>query len=105
MCDNFIRDPSGIAPDPRGIENDRAVIAMRLQWLRARPRRPAVGARWRWIFYVHDHRAGWDCLLVNLLPGYLRPDKQAGVVLGDSNLFAPLKSAIPSCGFVVAFRI
>ena len=52
MCNDFVRNPAGIAPDPRRIENNRAVIPMGLRrWNRPggrrRPRRGAVGAGWR----------------------------------------------------------
>ena len=46
MGNNFVRDPAGIAPDPRRIKSDRAVIALgfgrlhRSGWLSSRLRRP-----------------------------------------------------------------
>ena len=33
MCNNLVRDPAGIAPDPRRIKSHRAVIALGFGWL------------------------------------------------------------------------
>ena len=110
MSNNFVRDPASIAPDPRRIKSHGAVITLGFGWLHG-PVGCAVG--------LVGPGVGEGALPVSRARGdetERSPDRSgcraiSGLTsrpvssLSDTNLRAGMKSAITSCGFVVAFGI
>src|SRR5271165_5629266 len=102
MCNNFVRDPAGVASDTRRIKNHRAMITLGFG--------RAVVFLFVFLFvFVFVFVSLFDFvglgLLVDLSSGYLWSHEQAGVVLSDIRARDRAKAAIAACRLVVAFGI